>query len=552
MDFSPTTKRTFRVTLTVLACLLLLLASGLFFWLPSRSLAIALRPNLDILVVLALALAWPYAGFTSKIPRRLFIGVTTFLFGFAIVLGVAQSIAMREFGYHFTLAYHMGKVKALLVMMYQAQSSILFILSISALLLFIALIFFGCAKALRHVFAVAETQGKARRNFAIALALYAATAGMLLGFNTSITWEIGDQAVEVWYREERLAERAAAIDSEMKTRSRIGLAPNLKRPTLLVFVVESYGQILMEAEKYKGWKSTVEGYQTALSDHGYTMRSKVFRAPVFGGSSWLANASILCRFMISTEKTFISLFQTQTRCAPRPFNDGGYESVFAASNTTSINEEYSTRFPFDIFYPRDELGYKGPRISWSYMPDQYVIDVVERRVLRKKSDKPRFVYYKLTSSHHPWDTIPPYIADWDRIGDGSVYDEVEMLRYPGNEFLGGKFYNEGYLSSVEYSMETIVGYLNQMPKDREILAVILGDHQPRRPVADMDTDPWTIPLHVVSRDHELIERFTRVGYSKGLATQTPKVVPGLDKIIGHLFTVLNDVSHVESDTAPPR
>jgi hypothetical protein len=82
-----------------------------------------------------------------------------------------------------------------------------------------------------------------------------------------------------------------------------------------------------------------------------------------------------------------------------------------------------------------------------------------------------------------------------------------------------------------------------MPEDRDVVAVLLGDHQPRRPVADMDHDPWTVPLHVISRDKELIERFAGLGYTSGLFTTSKAAqAPGLEFFADHLFRVLNDTA----------
>jgi hypothetical protein len=310
-----------------------------------------------------------------------------------------------------------------------------------------------------------------------------------------------------------------------------------------VFVVESYGNILFEAPKYKDFHQVIAKGQEALVSSGYTIRSRTYLAPVFGGSSWLANASFLCRIMIPTEKIYFSLFKTSHPCVPRPFNDAGYHTVYAGSNTTVIDEEYAALFPFENFYIRDDYPYKGPRMSWSYMPDQYIIDQIEKSVLSKTSERPRFVYYNLSSSHHPWDTIPPFIEDWSNVGDGSIYKEVRSKRYRDNAFLGGKHLNEGYYDSIVYSLTTIFSYLESMPEDREVLAVLFGDHQPRGPVADMDKDPWTVPLHVISRDAELIGRFESLGYTEGLSTSTTEALPpGLEKIVSHLFTVLNDAA----------
>lgn len=536
-----------RSVLTILAFLILLLASGLFYWLPTRSLAIALRPSPDIVIITGLAILWPSIPLSSLRLRRALLAGLTLMFGLVTLLGIAQTVAIREFGYQFMLAYHTDKIKALFSMMYDAQSLPVFLFYISLLVVFVVLVLFVCYWALRRLFRQAEKDTEQRR-MALALGVYLLIGGFSLGFNGSVSAELGDQFAERIFRAQRMQTRATEIERKMNTVPAIAIGTQVKRPTVLVFVVESYGQVLLEADKYKSWHKTLARHQHSLSQGGYFMRSEAYRAPVFGGSSWLANATILCRYMVQSEKTYKSLFKANTKCLPTQFNEAGYQTVFAGANTTKIAPEFSARFPFERFYPRDELGYKGPRISWSYMPDQYVIDVIEKRILSRESSRPRFVYYNLTSSHHPWDTIPPYIKDWSLIGDGTVYNTVPMTRFPGNEFLGGKYYNEGYLSSVEYSMETVVGYLNQLPPDRQVLAIVLGDHQPRKPVADIATSPWTVPLHVISRDKELIDRFSHEGYTEGLFTTSKTGSPGLELIVGHLFSALGDVNRLVEES----
>lgn len=543
------------IAMTLLACLLLQLAFSVFFWLPTHSVAMAARPSVDALALIGLALLGGWAAQLSSSGRRVASSARKVLLVLvpplvllSVLLGIAQGVAMREFGYNFMLAYHTSKVQALFGMMYDAQPGPVFVGIMVLLVSAVSVVVLSAALAVRRLWTVASQNPLQRRVLGLSVLAYALTFGLTLGVNRSMTVELASQFDEVVNREARLAAQAKTIEKKMRTVRSLALGADLRRPTVLVFVVESYGQILMEADKYAPFREAyLVDLEKRLTDSGYRMRSTVLRAPVFGGSSWLANATILCRMMVTTEKTYFSLMKAETPCLPAPFNDAGYHSVFAASNTTAIDEEYARRFPFETFLSRDDLGYKGPRMSWSYMPDQYVIDVVERRVLSNASERPRFVYYKMSSSHHPWDTIPPYIADWDRIGDGSIYKKAKGTSYPDNAFLGGEHYNEGYEDSIRYSLDTIAGYLESMPRDRDVLALVLGDHQPRRPVAIMDEDPWTVPLHVISRDAELIARFERQNYRPGLLSRLDKgMAPGLELLAAQLFRALNDVTVVET------
>ncbi len=547
MKLSPNKDIVAGVAATLIACVLLQVAFSLFYWLPHRSFQIAAKPSLDVVALIGFILVGTSIGRLNGRGRRIFLSLAPVLLGVCVLLGVAQGIALREFGYGFTLAYHTSKVQALFKMMYEAQSLLVFIISMALLTGAVGLLIASAAWALNRLIRVSQVSRAHRIRIASGLVVYTLIVGFTLGINGSMSIELAKQLDEVMNREERIAAQAKTIEKKLTKVKRLRIGENIRRPTVLVFVVESYGQVLMEAEKYEEFRGFLVDQEKKLLDSGYSLRSMVYKAPVFGGSSWLANASILCRIMVAEEKTYFSLMAAEGTCMPKTFNEAGYHSLFAASNTTSVDEKYRRKFPFETFLTKDDFGYAGPRMSWSYMPDQFLIDTVERRFLSQPSDRPHFAYYKLTSSHHPWDTIPPYIENWDEIGDGALYSERPTTRFPDNAFIGGKHYNEGYEASVRYSLHTIVEYLGKMPAERDVLAVILGDHQPRRPVAIMDRDPWTIPYHVLSRDKDLIERFARVGYTPGLFTAAPDgPSPGLDSIASHLIRGLNDIVEYET------
>jgi hypothetical protein len=541
VKLSDSQQRVASLAVTALAYLFLQLSLGIFYWLPEHSVAVALRPSLDALLIVGFFLLLARAPSRFNRIKQVLAACVAPWIALSVMLGVAQGIARRSFAYDFTLAYHMSKVQALLKMMYEAQSLPVFILCMVLLVGTIVLVTALAAWAIRRFYAIAQLGNRETLHVFAALAGYSLVAGAILGFNGPVASEVVSQINEAVHREERTKEEAKRIVKVRQAIAPVQFGDDVKRPTVLVFVVESYGNILFEAPKYQDFHKVIAKGEQELVSAGYTMRSRTYLAPVFGGSSWLANATFLCRTIIPTEKVYFSLFKTNMPCLPRPFNGGGYHSVFAGSNTTVIDDEYAALFPFESFYARDDFPYEGPRMSWSYMPDQYIIDQIETRVLSKESDRPHFVYYKLSSSHHPWDTIPPFLEDWSTVGDGSIYKSVASKRYRDNAFIGGKHLNEGYYDSIVYSLTTIFDYLETIPKDREFIAVVFGDHQPRGPVAEMDKDPWTVPLHVISRDKDLIDRFSDLDYTKGLFTTSKEPIPpGLETIPSHLIRMLND------------
>jgi hypothetical protein len=222
-------------------------------------------------------------------------------------------------------------------------------------------------------------------------------------------------------------------------------------------------------------------------------------------------------------------------------NEVGYRTVIAAPNTKYLEDRYARTLPFDQFYFKPHIDYRGPRMGWSFMPDQFLIDFVHRREVAPRlgqgaKREPLFVAYSLTTSHHPWAVIPPFIEDWSRIGDGSVYHQVKATELEGNRFLGGSRYKAGYQATVKYSIQAVASYLARLPADDRSLIFMLGDHQPRRPVANMKKDTWYVPIHVLSRDPEAVARFSRVGYQPGIVPPAPQGKPsGLEKFLEELF-----------------
>jgi len=72
-----------------------------------------------------------------------------------------------------------------------------------------------------------------------------------------------------------------------------------------------------------------------------------------------------------------------------------------------------------------------------------------------------------------------------------------------------------YLKSLGYDLAALEGWLIQrMPGDG--LVILLGDHQPPAVIGGRPEPPWTVPIHVLSRDPDLVAPFIAEGYVSGL------------------------------------
>jgi hypothetical protein len=95
-----------------------------------------------------------------------------------------------------------------------------------------------------------------------------------------------------------------------------------------------------------------------------------------------------------------------------------------------------------------------------------------RQARRERAEIP------LVSSHWPWAKVPR-LLDWDAVGDGSVFDRpgagpndpVQVVESDPDRM------RDGYRRSIEYSLSTLVSYV-ETHGDDDLVLVFLGDHQP--------------------------------------------------------------------------
>jgi hypothetical protein len=175
-----------------------------------------------------------------------------------------------------------------------------------------------------------------------------------------------------------------------------------------------------------------------------------------------------------------------------------------------------------------------------------VLDFVHRREVAARPAPaaprgPLFVEYALVSSHSPWSLQPRVVPDWERLNDGGrIYNSQEPVRYPlnwSNLYEGG----DAYVTSLIYDFEVLRRYLGERVAGGA-LVIILGDHQPSAEVTD-DSPSYGVPIHVVSRDHALVDRFVNAGYARGMQPGPAPAPLPMERFLPQLLRMFS--------TAPP-
>jgi hypothetical protein len=333
-----------------------------------------------------------------------------------------------------------------------------------------------------------------------------------------------------------LARNMAVIGSALEKSNTVpSTLDKLHGADVYLFFVESYGHTIFgDARHFPKIKSDLLALEKKLKDQGFSIVSNFFSSPTFGGSSWLAHASLASGVHLNNQMRYNLLITSQVKPLARDFNAAGYRTVQAMPGTQWPWPE-GEFYGYQVKYYAWDFDYRGPMFGWSTMPDQYVLEFIRRREMARPS-RPLFIEFILGSSHAPFHRQPPYLADWSLIGDGEVYNDLDAVTFP---IVWPDLTNasEGYVAAIRYDLTVLTGFISQFVKNNALI-IILGDHQPNVQLTGTH-QLWSVPVHVISRSTDFLERFQNRGFLPGLIPTQPPPHRGMESF---LFDFLEDFS----------
>jgi hypothetical protein len=281
---------------------------------------------------------------------------------------------------------------------------------------------------------------------------------------------------------------------------------------VLLFVVESYGRVVFSQPQYRqAMEATFERFGKTLAQHGFEAVSSLLLSSTYGGSSWLAHGTLEAGVRVGNDLEDAALLRSSLPPMASFFRRNGYRTVSVMPGTRFAYPQ-GAYFDYEQVYYASHFNYRGPTFGWAPMPDQFVLDWVRRREFGQR-EQPIFARYILISSHAAFNIQPPYIADWESIGDGNLYNERETIYFP--------FYwrnlqdaGEAYIRSLDYEFAMLGDYLAKYVT-RDTLIIIIGDHQPPVQLTG-ERESWAVPIHIISRNPRLLNPFRQRGYTASL------------------------------------
>ena len=285
------------------------------------------------------------------------------------------------------------------------------------------------------------------------------------------------------------------------------------RDVYLVFL-ESVGAVVYDNERAVEMLGPArERLAGDIAAAGLQVVSAFVRSPTIGGGSDLAHVSLLAGMDLSDPRRHDLLLTTTRPSLISVFRSHGYQT-FGLYSSVSWDWPERAWYGYDVYVEGRTLEYRGPTLgNWWNIPDQFAFARFEQLYPRDARTPPRFVFAATISTHVPFIRVPPYQPDWQRLLGEQPFDEVDVTREMARP-IDWLDMMPVYVRLVDYTYRWIGGYL-RLPPSRDTVYVLLGDHQPTANVSGEGAS-WDVPVHVISRDPQLLERFIAQGFAAGL------------------------------------
>ena len=393
---------------------------------------------------------------------------------------------------------------------------------------------------------------RARWTWALTLLAVVAVAAHQAGIVPSLTWHLVTQPVTPTYGRQavllataftpgRLAAAlppSPALEAAMTQPPAVALG-GLRGRDFKLFFLESYGAIAYEHPRVAPQLAPARAQLAAdIAASGRLVASAFVRSPTFAGASELAHLSLLSGIDLSDPLRHDLLLTTDRPTLVSLFRRAGYQTV---GLYPALSWDWAERafYGFDLFLDGRNLDYRGPPLGYWKIPDQFSLARFEQLHPLRPDSPPRFLFFPTITTHLPFGPAPPYQSDWERLLTPDPFGAEESRRLLG-AYVDWLDMLPGYVAMFDYTYRWLGGYL-QRPEPRESVMLWVGDHQPASSVSGEGAS-WDVPVHVITRDPELLARFVALGFQPGLEPRRPPLggLHDLTALLLKTFTLPED------------
>ncbi len=280
---------------------------------------------------------------------------------------------------------------------------------------------------------------------------------------------------------------------------------------VLVFV-ESYGRSAIEDRPYAARvHDRLAAVERQIEASGLQARSGWLTSPTVGGLSWLAHGTLLSGLWVGNQSRYDRMITSERRSLNSLFRASGWRTA-AVMPAITLDWPESAYFGYDRVHAAAGLGYKGKPFNWVTMPDQYTLAAFEK-LERSQGHQPVMAEIALISSHAPWTPIPS-LVDWDKVGDGTIFNDQAESGDPASVvWTDPERVRSQYAASIDYALETLGSYMARYGENT--LFILLGDHQPASIITGEGASR-DVPVHLVTGNPEILKRIDPWKWQPGM------------------------------------
>jgi hypothetical protein len=339
---------------------------------------------------------------------------------------------------------------------------------------------------------------------------------------------------------------AQAADDAYRYKPGKDLLTALRGKDVLFVFVESYGRVAVEkSDSAPVIDPILDAGTDQLRAAGFDSRSAFLTSPTYGGGSWLAHATLQTGLWVDNQQRRFSLNQMDRTTLSIAFNRAGWRTVGVVPANTEDWPD-GDMYHFDKVYDSRNVGYKGPRFAYATVPDQYTLQQFE--FAERDKHGPVMAEIDLISSHTPFTPIPDFL-DWDKVGDGSVYDPMPAKGpQPGEVWPDPTKVRAAYTSSVAYALKSLLSYIETYGDD-DLVVVFMGDHQPQ-PIIASQEGTRDVPVSIVAHDPAVLTAMSSWHWEDGLNPSPKAPVWRMDKFRDRFLRAYGPPSKPAQQAAP--
>ncbi|MFD5591254.1 CDP-alcohol phosphatidyltransferase [Streptomyces griseorubiginosus] len=362
--------------------------------------------------------------------------------------------------------------------------------------------------------------------------------------HTAALTGIQAQRVLSTLRDEAAFEKVAKVDAFGNTPGS-QLVPDLRGKDMIFTFIESYGRSAIEDPLIApGVDRTLDTSTAALAKAGFHAKSGWLTSATYGGSSWLGHSTTLSGLWIDNQQRYRTVMASNHLSLTKAFKKTGDWDTVGVMPGVQKGWPEQRYYGLDKVYNAFQLGYQGPKFSWSTMPDQYALEAYQKQVHSKKRDKPLMSEIILTSSHQPWAPIPKMV-NWDDLGDGSVFKAIQKAGNKASDIIADPTRSkQEYGKSISYSVTSLTQWLERYGSDDTVL-VFLGDHQPIARVSGENASR-DVPISIVAKDPKVLAKITSWNWTDGLKPAHDAPVWKMSAFRDRFLTAYGSTKHPSS------